>query len=91
MMLADAMSMHLNIQPLDSASVDEIAEGLESKITALVDKHAPFKSDLVRPTRKPWITKELLKLIFYKNRMFKTEEEEEEEEEDKTMACKLLK
>ena len=53
MMLADAMNMHLNIQPLDSASVDEIAEGLESKITALVDKHAPFKSVRVRPTRKP--------------------------------------
>ena len=57
MMLADAMRMHLHTQPLDSASVDEIAEGIESKITALVDKQAPFKSVRVRPTRKPWITK----------------------------------
>ena len=66
-MLSGAMSMHLNTKPPDSASVDEIAEGLVSKTAA----HA-HTSVRVRPTRKPWITKEPLKLISYNNRMFKT-------------------
>ena len=52
-------------------SADDLANDLENKINELVDKHAPFKCVRVRPTRKPWITAELVKLISQKNRMFK--------------------
>jgi hypothetical protein len=51
-------------------SVDTIADNLENSITNLVDKHAPFKQTRVRPTRKRWITTELMKAISCKNRMF---------------------
>ena len=51
-------------------STDQLANNIESKITKLVNKHAPFKNIRVRPTRKPWITRELIKLIYTKNRLF---------------------
>ena len=54
------------------ASVNESANDLEAKITPLVDKHTAFKKVRVRPTRKPWITSELLKTISKKNAMFKS-------------------
>ena len=47
-----------------------MADELETTITALINKHAPIKRIRVRPTRKPWITKEL-NIISRKNRLFK--------------------
>ena len=67
----DATIQLTNAIPTGSASVNEIATNLESKINSLVDSHAPFKRMRIRPTRKPWITKELMKLISTKNRLFK--------------------
>ena len=52
-------------------TTDEMADELETTITALINKHAPIKRIRVRPTRKHWITKELLNIISRKNRLFK--------------------
>ena len=72
MFVDDAMVMFDDNCNHDGDSVDILTNLLESKITALVDKHAPFKRVRVRPTRKPWITNTLLKQITYKNRLFKS-------------------
>ena len=72
MLVDDAMVMFEDNYNHDGASVEILTNLLESKITALVDKHAPFKRVRVRPTRKPWITNTLLKQITYKNRLFKS-------------------
>ena len=69
--LIDATIQLTNAIPTGSASANEIATNLESKINSLVDSHAPFKRMRIRPTRKPWITKELMKLISTKNMLFK--------------------
>ena len=53
------------------ATTNEIANQLEANINMLVNKHAPFKRIRVRPTRKPWITKELLDMIYQRNKLFK--------------------
>ena len=66
MVVDDAMVMFEDNCNHDGDSVDILTNLLESKITALVDKHAPFKRVRVRPTRKPWITNTLLKQISYK-------------------------
>ena len=71
MLVDDAMVMFEDDCNHDGDSVDIFTNLLESKITALVDKRAPFKRVRVRPTRKPWITNTLLKQITYKNRLFK--------------------
>ena len=53
MFVDDAMIMFDDNCNHDGDSVDILTNLLESKITALVDKHAPFKRVGVRPTRKP--------------------------------------
>ena len=55
----------------DNITPNQLANELETAITILVNKHAPMKRIRVRPTRKPWITKELLNIISIKNRLFK--------------------
>ena len=72
MLVDDAMVMFEDNCNHDGDSVDILTNLLESKIAALVDKHAPFKRVRVRPTRKPWITNTLMKQITYKNRLFKS-------------------
>ena len=63
--------MHLkSFHEILNMSTDQLANNIETKITKLVNKHAPFKNIRVRPTRKPWITRELIKLIYTKNRLF---------------------
>ena len=70
MVVDDAMVMFEDNCNHDGDSVDILTNLLESKIAALVDKHAPFKRVRERPTRKPWITNTLLKQISYKNRLY---------------------
>ena len=72
MVVDDAMVMFEYNCNHDGDPVDILTNLLESKITALVNKHAPFKRVRVRPTRKPWITNTLLKQITYKHRVFKS-------------------
>ena len=50
---ASEMSFH----EILNMSTDQLANNIETKITKLVNKHAPFKNIRVRPTRKPWITR----------------------------------
>ena len=69
--LAEAGQTLKNLMPLDNESVNGMAINLETKINTLVNNHAPFKQIRVRPTRKPWITNELIKLISHRNRLFK--------------------
>ena len=69
--LAEAGQTLKNLMPLDNESVNGMAVNLETKISTLVNNHAPFKQIRVRPTRKPWITNELIKLISHRNRLFK--------------------
>ena len=50
------------IRKLNFHKFNEIAVNLETKINTQIH---------VRPTRKPWITNELIKLILHRNRLFK--------------------
>ena len=69
--ITDVARISNDIRLQTNATSNDLANNLETKIIGLVDQHAPFKRVRVRPTRKPWITPTLLKLITQKNSYFK--------------------
>ena len=69
--IADVARIYNDIRLQTNATSNDLANNLETKIIALVDQHTPFTRVRVRPTRKPWITPRLLKLITQKNSYFK--------------------
>ena len=76
-----------DISPLNNQSVNEMAINLETKINTPVNTHAPFKRIRVRPTRKPLITNELIKLISRKNRLFNKTRNDANNIDENTYIC----
>jgi hypothetical protein len=54
-----------------SKSIHERTLLLESSVSDLLDLHLPIKSIRVRGPSKPWLTKDLLRLISIKNRFYR--------------------